>query len=173
MRPCSCCSLLFAAFRCCRAVAVAICSLLFAVFRCCRAVAICFLLFAAFRCCRAVAVAICSLLFAICCLINGGRGIRTPKGASPADFKSAALPVRASPPRFSLIYTKTPKLSSIFSGSQHCASLIHVLQSQADRETASLLVHIISLFTPSRTKTLCKKTSTLHEVWKSSYFEIC
>ena len=31
-----------------------------------------------------------------CC---GGRGTRTPKGLRPADFKSAALPVRTSPPK--------------------------------------------------------------------------
>ena len=29
----------------------------------------------------------------------GGRGIRTPKGFHPAVFKTAALPVRTSPPR--------------------------------------------------------------------------
>ena len=30
---------------------------------------------------------------------GGGRGTRTPKGLRPADFKSAALPIRTSPPK--------------------------------------------------------------------------
>ena len=32
-------------------------------------------------------------------LKNGGPGTRTPKGLLPAVFKTAALPVRSSPPR--------------------------------------------------------------------------
>ena len=39
------------------------------------------------------------MLFAVPPLAeHGGRGIRTPMGLLPADFKSAALPVRTSPP---------------------------------------------------------------------------
>jgi hypothetical protein len=40
--------------------------------------------------------------FAECAMArkDGGPGIRTPKGLRPAVFKTAALPVRSSPPNY-------------------------------------------------------------------------